>query len=69
MWSSKSDGQYISANVSFEIIYIKSFYKKEFDLINKALLENKFMYDASDVMEDLLELITSYGKNYIDLGF
>ena len=51
VWSSKLDGQYISANLDFEIQNIENpFIKKESYLINKALLENKFMYDASDVM-------------------
>ena len=51
VWSSKLDGQYISANLDFEIQNIANpFIKKESYLINKALIENKFMYDASDVM-------------------
>ena len=50
-WSSKLDSQYISANVDFEIENISNIsLKKEFEIINKALRENKFMYDASDVM-------------------
>ena len=73
VWSSKSDGQYISANVSFEMQNISNpFIKKEFDLINKALLENKFMYDASDVMarpigaNKLWGALTNYFRNGID---
>lgn len=68
-WSNNYDSQFISANVEFDINSIANpITKKEFKIIHQALQNNKFRYDASDIMarpigaDKLWKTLTAYFK-------
>ena len=68
-WSNNSDSQFISANVQFDSKSIANpITKKEFKIIQQALQNNKFRYDASDIMarpigaDRLWKTLTAYFK-------
>jgi alpha-glucoside transport system substrate-binding protein len=70
LWMSKIDATYIPANINNLNKIENPMTKKEQIFVSKALEENMFRYDASELMERKIgsDALWKALKNYIDLG-